>query len=69
MSYAVKRNTTKQLLKIIPTFLIIEDIIVYNMLKPRYAQIPIEEDTRDKLKVLKKEKTYDQFINELIGLY
>ena len=36
------------------------------MMKQRNAYIPIEDDTRKKLKALKKEKTYDQFFNELI---
>ncbi len=35
-------------------------------MKQRSAYIPIEEVTRNRLKTLKKEKTYDQFFNEII---
>lgn len=35
-------------------------------MKQRSAYIPVDEITREKLRVLKKEKTYDQFFNELI---
>lgn len=36
------------------------------MMKQRSAYIPIDENTRDIIKALKKEKTYDQFFNEII---
>jgi hypothetical protein len=32
-----------------------------------YAYIPLEEVTRNKLKLLKRELTYDQFINKLVS--
>lgn len=37
------------------------------MMKQRSAYIPIDESTRDRLKALKKEKTYDQFFNEIMN--
>jgi len=38
------------------------------MIKFRPSYIPIEESTRQALKNAKREKTYDQFINEIIKI-
>jgi len=68
MSYAVKRNTTKQLLKIIVVFLINENTVYTNMTLSGFKSITVRQRTYTKIEELarKENRSMSNLIDTLL---